>query len=91
MFLNWSLNENIRLILCVISLHCKFCNVIKINYGEPDWWSLVSLETPVLKQQRGKHYLRYMLRVCPSIIENCLAPALACLTIKKKCESNKMS
>jgi hypothetical protein len=35
-FLNWSLNRNIWLLFCMNYLHCKFYNVIKINYGGPD-------------------------------------------------------
>jgi hypothetical protein len=35
-FLNLSLNRNICLLFCMIYLHCKFYNVIKINYGGPD-------------------------------------------------------
>jgi hypothetical protein len=59
-FLNWSLNRNVRLLFCMIYLHCKFYNVIKINYGGPDtghvrpavvlagrcWPAGRSLETP---------------------------------------------
>lgn len=31
---HWSLNKNICLLFCMVYLHCKFDNVIKINYDE---------------------------------------------------------